>query len=212
MNKKIDLSFYLVLDPKICQPIGMIETARIAVAGGVTAVQLRHKDADTRKMIEIGRALQVALTGSGATLVINDDVAAACELNADALHIGQDDISVAKARQIIGPEMILGLSVQTPRLARAVDAGLVDYIGVGPVFSTSTKPDHKTAIGFEGLSKIVDASPVPTVAIGGLKQQHIGDVFASGADGIAVVSAICGQTDLAGAIQKFHTKINEVKQ
>jgi thiamine-phosphate pyrophosphorylase len=212
MKNKIDLSFYLVLDPKLCAPLGMIETARLAVAGGATAVQLRHKQADTRQMVEIGRVLQTALTGSGATLVINDDWAAARELNADALHIGQDDISPLEARKTIGSEMVLGLSVQSPELAKSVDAGLVDYIGAGPVFATKTKPDHKSAIGFNGLAKIVNVSAVPTVAIGGLKQQHIADIFASGAQGIAVVSAICGQPDLQIAIDNFHNKINEVRQ
>ncbi len=212
MKQQIDLSFYLVLDPKLCEPLGMVETARLAVAGGATAVQLRHKQADTRQIVEIGRALQIALAESTAMLVINDDCAAARALNADALHIGQDDISASEARKIIGPEMILGQSVQNPDLAKSVDAGLVDYIGAGPVFATKTKADHKTAIGFEGLAKIVTASAVPTVAIGGLKRQHIADVFATGAQGIAVVSAICGQPDLQTEINNFRNKINEVRQ
>jgi len=212
MKQLIDLSFYLVLDPTICEPLGMIETARIAAAGGATAVQLRHKLADTRQMVETGRALQNVLAGSNAMLVINDDSVAANELNADALHIGQGDISVVDARRIIGPDMVLGLSTQTPELARAVDANLVDYIGAGPVFATATKPDHEAAIGFNGLAKIVRAAPVPVVAIGGLKQQHIADVFTTGANGIAVVSAICGQTDLAGAVRQFKTKIKEQHQ
>ncbi len=212
MKQRIDLSFYLVLDPRLCEPLGMIETACIAAAGGATAVQLRHKQADTRQMVEMGRALQKALKGSHATLVINDDCEAAKELNADALHIGQGDISVAQARRIIGPDMVLGLSVETPDLARAVDADLVDYIGAGPVFSTATKSDHKAAIGFDGLAKIARAAPVPAVAIGGLKQQHIAEVFSTGAKGIAVVSAVCGQDKLAATVRAFNTKIREERQ
>jgi len=212
MKKQIDLSFYLVLDPQLCEPVGMVETARIAVAGGATAVQLRHKHADTRQMVEIGRALQQVLASTSATLVINDDYEAAKELGADALHIGQSDISPSQARGIIGPDMVLGLSTETPELARAVDADIVDYIGAGPVFSTPTKPDHKAAIGFVGLAEIVKAAPVSVVAIGGLKQNHIADVFAAGADGIAVVSAICGQNDLASVAQSFNQKIKEVRQ
>ncbi|PIE16053.1 MAG: thiamine phosphate synthase [Rhodobacterales bacterium] len=211
MKPQVDLSFYLVLDPQLCEPLGMIETARMAAAGGATAVQLRHKQADTRQMIELGRALQQALADSAATLVINDDVEAAKALNAPALHIGQGDMPVARARALIGPDMLLGLSVETPELAHAVDPDLVDYIGAGPVFATDTKPDHKAAIGFDGLAQIVGQSPVPVVAIGGLKRQHIAQVFASGAQGLAVVSAICGQPDLERAIADFNATINEVR-
>lgn len=208
----LDLAFYLVLDPQLCEPIGMVETARLAAAGGVTAVQLRHKQADTQQIIEIGHALKKVLAGSGTALVINDDCEAARALNADALHIGQGDIPVQKARQIIGPDMQLGLSVETPELARKVDPSLVNYVGAGPIFATDTKPDHKPAIGFDGLADIVCAAPVPVVAIGGLKHQHIADVFATGAQGLAVVSAICGQRDIVEQINSFKLKVNEAHQ
>lgn len=212
MMPMIDLAFYLVLDPQLCEPIGMVETARLAALGGVTAIQLRHKQADTSQMIQIGHALQKALKGSNTALVVNDDYEAARALNADALHIGQDDISVARAREIIGPDMQLGLSVETIELARAVEPELVDYVGAGPVFATDTKADHKPAIGFDGLADIVKVSPVPVVAIGGLKHAHIDEIFATGASGIAVVSAICGQANIEQEIQSFKLKIDEARR
>jgi thiamine-phosphate pyrophosphorylase len=193
--KRFDLSLYLVLDPDLCASIGMVETARLAVAGGATMVQLRDKHGGTAKMIETGLALKKVLKGTGALLIVNDDVEAAIAIGADGLHIGQDDIGPAAARAMIGPDMILGLSVETEALAAAIDATIVDYAGIGPVFATPTKTDHKQPIGFDGLSKLVKAAPVPTVAIGGLKSEHVASVFVAGADGLAVVSAICGTPD-----------------
>jgi thiamine-phosphate pyrophosphorylase len=193
--KHFDLSLYLVLDPDLCQQHSMIETAREAVAGGATMVQLRHKRTSTDERIALGRALMDALRGTGAIVVMNDDVAAAIEAGVDALHIGQSDMSPALARARIGPEMILGLSVNVEGAARLIDPAIVDYAGVGPVFATPTKPDHEKPLGFKGLSQVVAACPVPTVAIGGLKQEHVQQVFAAGANGVAVVSAICGMPD-----------------
>jgi thiamine-phosphate pyrophosphorylase len=208
--KAFDLSLYLVLDPDLCAGIGMVETARLAVAGGATMVQLRDKHAATIGMIETGRALKQALEGTGALLIVNDDVEAAIAIGADGLHIGQEDMDAHKARTMIGPDMILGLSVETAPLAAAVDPGLVDYTGVGPVFATPTKADHKQPIGFDGLAKLVKASPVPSVAIGGLKADHVAQVFAAGAKGLAVVSAICGTPDPEAATRRIAAEIRKV--
>ena len=193
--KRFDLSLYLVLDRDLCAGTGMIETARAAVSGGATIVQLRDKHAGTASMIETGRALKAALAGTRALLIVNDDVEAAIAIGADGLHVGQDDMLARDARERIGPSMILGLSVETQELAAAVDPAIVDYAGIGPVFATSTKPDHKPPIGIDGLATLVKACPVPAIAIGGLKADHAGPVLAAGAKGLAVVSAICGTPD-----------------
>ncbi|MBY5750196.1 thiamine phosphate synthase [Rhizobium leguminosarum bv. viciae] len=209
--KAFDLSLYLVLDPDLCAGIGMVETARLAVAGGATMVQLRDKHAGTIRMIETGRALKQALNGTGALLIVNDDVEAAIAIGADGLHIGQEDMDARKARTMVGAEMILGLSVEREALANAVDPDLVDYTGVGPVFATPTKTDHKQPIGFDGLARLVKASPVPSVAIGGLKADHVAEVFAAGAQGLAVVSAICGTPDPEAATRRIAAEIRKVR-
>ncbi|MGO6786237.1 thiamine phosphate synthase [Rhizobium ruizarguesonis] len=209
--KAFDLSLYLVLDPDLCAGIGMVETARLAVAGGATIVQLRDKHAGTSGMIETGRALKQALDGTGALLIVNDDVEAAIAIGADGLHIGQEDIDAMRARTLIGPDMILGLSVENEALAGAVDPDLIDYTGVGPVFATPTKADHKQPIGFDGLARLVKASPVPSVAIGGLKADHVAQVFAAGAKGLAVVSAICGTPDPEAATRRIAAEIRKVR-
>lgn len=211
MRQMIDLSLYLVLDPDLCEPLGMVETTRRAVAGGITAVQLRHKTATTEEFIAIGKELKEVLNGTEVALVINDNVEAAHALQADVLHIGQGDMPVEEARKLIGPEMILGLSVERLDLVKQVDASQVDYIGIGPVFATPTKPDHKPAIGFDGLAEIAVASPVPTVAIGGLKAEHVAQILEAGADGLAIVSAICGQKDVTSATEEFSKLIKEAR-
>ncbi|GAB5378107.1 MAG: thiamine phosphate synthase [Acuticoccus sp.] len=193
--KAFDLSLYLVLDPALCGGPGMVETARRAVAGGATMVQLRDKEADTRRLIEIGRALKAALAGTAARLLVNDDAAACAAIGADGLHIGQGDMAAARARALIGPGAILGLSVETPALAAAANPALVDYVGAGPVFATLTKPGHARPVGLSGLAAMVAASPVPVVAIGGLDARHAAGVLGAGVAGMAVVSAICGQPD-----------------
>ncbi|NKJ06558.1 thiamine phosphate synthase [Rhizobium sp. SG741] len=210
--KNFDLSLYLVLDPILCADFGMVETARAAVAGGATIVQLRDKHASTAAMIDTGLSLKRALAGSNARLIVNDDVEAAIAIGADGLHIGQEDLDAETARRMIGPEMILGLSVETEALASAVDAEIVDYVGVGPVFATPTKPDHKQPIGFDGLARIIRLCPVPVVAIGGLKAEHTADVLSAGADGLAVVSAICGKADPVAATALIAEAVKEARR
>ncbi|MFT6022996.1 MAG: thiamine-phosphate pyrophosphorylase [Ascidiaceihabitans sp.] len=201
-----NLRLYLVTDPQLCSDLGLIETVRRAVAGGVTMVQLRDKTATTSARIEMAKALKQALAGTGVSIVINDDVNAAIAADVDGVHIGQGDMSVSNARAILGPDKILGLSCETPETVQAADATNVDYLGLGPVFGTTTKTDHERPIGFDGLARLVALSSLPNVAIGGLKAPHINDVFASGADGMAVVSAICGQPDPNAAARAFYVK------
>lgn len=210
--KNLDLSLYLVLDPDLCREIGVAETARLAAEGGATMVQLRDKLADTKAMIETGRALKAALAGTHVPLIINDDVEAAIAIGADGVHVGQSDLPAAMSRALLGADMILGLSVETIDLANRVDPAIVDYVGVGPVFATATKPDHKQPIGFEGLARIVAASPVPAVAIGGLKSGHAASVLAAGARGMAVVSAICGTADPKVAARQLLAEIQEARR
>lgn len=205
-----DLSLYLVLDPDLCRAHSMVETARLAVAGGATMVQLRDKTATTAELTATGRAIKAALRGTGVPLIVNDDLEAALACDAEGLHVGQDDIPAGEARQRLGPGRILGLSVETEAAVRAVDPSVVDYVGISPVFATATKPDHKPPVGLDGLARIAAASPVPTVAIGGLKAAHVAPTLEAGADGLAVVSAICGQPDpqaaarlLAEAIRRW---------
>lgn len=209
--KQFDLSLYLVLDPGLCRAHSMVETARLAVAGGATIVQLRDKEAGTAGLIATGQALMDALAGTGVPLVVNDDVDAALAIGAHGVHVGQDDMPAAEVRRRIGPDLILGLSAESEAAVRAADPSIVDYLGIGPVFATATKPGHKPPIGFDGLARLVDLSPVPTVAIGGLKADHVSAVLSAGADGVAVVSAICGSGDPKTAARLMAAKMNLIR-
>jgi thiamine-phosphate pyrophosphorylase len=206
---KTRLRLYLVTDAVLCTTPDLVTTVRLAVANGVTMVQLREKTATTAQRVQMALALKEALAGTGVPLVVNDDVAAAVAADVDGAHIGQGDMSIAQARALLGPDKILGLSCETSQAVQAADPALVDYLGLGPVFGTATKTDHAQPIGLDGLAQLVALSPLPNVAIGGMKATHIGDVHKSGADGMAVVSAICGQADPAAATRAFKALITE---
>ena len=203
MNAKFDLSVYLVTDPTFCAARGLVETALAAVRGGATVVQLRDKTASDEELIAQGRALKAALAGSGALLIVNDRVEVAAAIPADGVHVGQSDAASASARRVLGADAIIGLSIQNAEQAALLDRELVDYVGVGPVFATATKSDHAEPLGFDGLARICAASALPAVAIGGLSVAHVDAVFAAGARGLAIVSAICAAPDPESAARAF---------
>ena len=192
--KTFDLSLYLVLDPDLCGGAeGMLRTTEEALEDGVTIVQLRAPTWKKRALAACARDLLEMLRPRGIPLIINDHADVAAAVGADGLHVGQDDLSSADARRIIGPDMILGLSAGNVDEVRGVDPALVDYLGIGPVWATATKKDAGAAVGLEGLASLSAASPLPVVAIGGIGASNAADVMRTGVDGIAVVSAICGQ-------------------
>jgi thiamine-phosphate pyrophosphorylase len=203
MKPKIDLSVYLITDPDLCAARGLVETALAAVRGGATIVQLRDKAAPRDRLISEGLRLKQALAGSGVLLIVNDDVQAAAAIGADGVHVGQSDAAAEAARAVLGEDAVIGLSIQTQAHAAVVDPAVVDYVGVGPVFATPTKPDHARPLGFDGLTAVCRAAAMPAVAIGGLEARHAAAVFAAGADGLAVVSAICAAPDPEAAARAF---------
>ncbi|WP_097109004.1 thiamine phosphate synthase [Hoeflea halophila] len=206
------LRLYLVTDPVLCADLGVVETVRRAVAGGVTMVQLRDKQASTQERVSLARALMQVLDGTGVPLIVNDDVDAAVAASADGAHIGQSDGAPERARALLGPDRILGLSCETTERVAATRNLDVDYLGLGPVFATGTKADHEQPTGLAGLAALVAATDLPTVAIGGLNARHGADVLAAGADGLCVVSAICGQPDPRAAAASFFTDRHEVSR
>ena len=207
-----DPSVYLVTDPDLCAGQGVVETVRRAIAGGVTLVQLRDKQADDDALIETGRAVKAALTGSGVPLIVNDRLEVAGAIGADGLHLGQSDGDPAAARAALPTTAILGLSIEHPDQARGIDPALVDYVGAGPVHATATKPGHAPPIGWTGLARICACSPVPVVAIGGLAAADAAPAVAAGAAGLAVVSAICAAIDPAAAARTLAHALTEARR
>ena len=189
------LLLYLITDPHLCSKVGVEKTVDESVKGGVTMVQIRDKHASTEDRVALAGRLKPICASRGALLVINDDIKAVKISDVDGVHIGQGDMDVALARQTVGANKIVGLSVETESAATKVSIDLVDYVGISPVYATPTKQDHKPPIGLQGLSKICAASPVSSVAVGGLKLADCHSVMATGVNGMAVVSAICGQDD-----------------
>jgi len=201
---RLDLSLYLITDTAMCGQVGVPATVSAAVAAGVSAVQLRDPAATDDELVALGRQVRTALTGTGVPLLVNDRVHLVAAIGADGAHVGQFDLDTAQARTILGGAPYLGLSVQDPAhvaAARAHGLGAVDYLGVGPVWGTATKPDHAPPGGVERLRRVSEVSPWPCVAIGGITAHRVPQLRASGVAGIAVVSAICGQPDIAAATQ-----------
>lgn len=200
MRPVVDLSVYLVLDPDLCGgALGMLETTRAAVQNGATCVQLRAPHWKKRALVECGRALMKILSGTGVPLIINDHADVCLAVNADGLHIGQNDLAPEDARRIIGENKVLGLSVSNPQDLAKVNTTIVDHLGIGPIFLTSTKTDTSDALGIDGFAALASCKPCPVVAIGSVKTPIVAQLIQSGADGVAVVSAICGQKDPGAA-------------
>ena len=205
------LELYLVTDSgMIPEGRSMEDVVREAVEGGVTMVQLREKDACTRDFVDLGIRLKALLGPIGIPLIINDrlDVALACD--ADGVHIGQSDMPYDTARAILGPDKIIGLSVENMEQVLAANALDVDYIGVSPVFATPTKTDTAPAFGLEGLRKAVQLSRHKAVGIGGMNADTVGGVMECGACGCAVVSAIMAATDPREASAQLRKLIRRV--
>jgi len=198
-----DLSLYLVTDAALCGDAGLEQTVEAAVKGGVTIVQLRDKHASDEHMVAQAKRLKALLAGTGVPLIINDRLNVALESQADGLHVGQSDAAVQAARRLLGEQAIIGLSINTLAQLQAAPIELLDYVGIGPVFATVSKQDHAQPIGFGGLASLVKACPLPNVAIGGLKAEHTSAVQRAGANGLAVISAICGQPDPYQAARAF---------
>lgn len=210
--KALDLSLYLVLDPDLCGgPAGMLETARIAAGQGATVVQLRAPCWKKRQWLETAGKLKDVLDPLGVPLIINDHIDVAMAVDADGVHVGQDDLPPEAVRQLIGPHKWLGLSVSTPDELAGVPSGVVDYLGVGPVYPTGTKTDAAPASGLQVFSTIVATSSLPVVAIGGIQHGNCLPLLQAGALGVAVVSAICGQEDMADATRKLLERIRRVR-
>jgi thiamine-phosphate pyrophosphorylase len=213
MRPPFDLSLYLVAGTPVSGGRGLVETVREAVSGGVTMVQVRDPRAATRRLVEETYSLKKLLQPQNVALIVNDRIDVVLAAGADGVHLGQDDMTASDARRLLGEDFIIGLSVGSPAEFEASRDHLhaVDYLGVGPVRSTSTKSDAGNAIGVEGLAKIRALTTLPIVGIGGLAAGQVGDVVRAGAGGAAVVSAICGAADPKEAARELIAEIRTAR-
>ena len=194
--KEFSLHLYLVTDEAAKCRHSLLETVQRAVDGGVTIVQYRSTNPDAGTCYREALPIRDFLASHGVPFIVNTRIDLALALDADGVHIGQRDLPVPAVRAMIGPDRILGLSVSNADQLRAVDAALVDYLGMGPVFPTISKLNAPPVLGVDGFAALASQSPLPVVAIGGLDVERARLVRATGAaSGIAVVSAICGAED-----------------
>jgi len=171
------------------------ELARLAVAGGAEVIQYRQKTGSTREMIETAAAIQDLCRRAGVTFVVNDRLDVALAVHADGVHLGQQDFPIPGAREILGPEAIIGGTAKTVEQVRTCFREGADYVGYGPIFPTASKSDAGWVKGLENLKDIVENADGPIVAIGGIGPENASEVIRAGAHGLAVISAVCGRAD-----------------
>lgn len=201
------LTLYLIADVEHCR--GDVATSvETAVQSGVTMVQLRSKTGIDRETVALAEHLGVLCRRAGIPLVINDRVDVAMAVGANGVHLGVDDMPVHIARRLLGPDAIIGFSPDSDAGILSAGAQGASYLGIGPVYGTSTKGDAGAALGVEELRRRVELSPLPVVAIGGISQHHVSNVMDKGPDGIAVVSAILGAPDVGAATRALRHSVD----
>ncbi len=191
----------MITDPRLGG--GHIAGARMALQGGARIIQLRDKEATTRQLVEYAQALRALTREYHALLIINDRLDVALAVEADGVHLGQDDLPVPLARRLAGEEFIIGVSAETVDEAVRAEAEGADYLGVGPMFATATKPDAGTPVGPERLREIKRHVRIPVFGIGGITLANAPQVREAGADGICVISAILTAPDPVEATRQF---------
>lgn len=207
-----DLSLYLVTDRQLAFNRPLIEVVEQAVKGGVTMVQLREKNCSSKEFYEEAKKLKKLLTPYNIPLIINDRLDIALAVDAEGLHIGQQDLPYPIARKLLGKNKIIGLSVENRQDLEASNQWDVDYIGLSPVFNTSTKKDTAKALGLDGVKELTSLTTHPSVGIGGINPSNASDIIRAGADGIAVVSAIMSHPNPLQAAKNLRTIILNTKK
>lgn len=207
MNKAFKPDLYLVTDRSLSRDRSLEEIVLAAVRGGATMVQLREKECSGREFVESARRLNEKLAPLNIPLLTNDRVDIALAAGCNGVHIGQSDLPYPDARRLLGPDAIIGLSVENEEQAREAETLDVDYLGLSPIYSTPTKTDIDTQLGLSGIRSIRKISRHVLVAIGGLNESNAPDVIRAGADGVAVVSAICSADDPEEAARRIRTAV-----
>jgi thiamine-phosphate pyrophosphorylase len=208
----VDLRLYALIDPAVAGGRSLGDIAK-RIAGSATLVQLRDKHGSTRQLVEKARELTIVLAPLDIPLLINDRVDVALAAEADGVHIGQDDMSPADARLLLGKTAIIGLSIKTVEQAKAAPLELLDYVGVGGVYATTSKDTTSAPIGLSGLGAVVQAirardPKFPICGIAGINQSNAADVIMQGADGVAVISALSMAADPTMAARDILSEVD----
>ncbi len=208
-NVRQALRLYLVTDRTWLDGRTLLQVTEEALKGGVTMVQLREKHVEQRELIVLGKEMLELTHAYHVPLIINDDVQAALEIGADGVHVGQKDTCLQEARQLLGPDHIVGVTCNRVELAQAACAGGADYLGVGAVFGSSTKLDAKP-LDHAILREICRVSTVPVTAIGGINLNNVAQLSSTGIDGVAVISGILAQPNIEETARQFQEKLQNI--
>ena len=203
------IRLYVLISSNIAKK-SVKETARLVIDGGADAVQLREKTISDSKFISLAREVRDITTKRGSLLIINDRVHVVRKVNADGIHLGQQDMSALEARNIIGDEKIIGVSTHSITQARQAQKDGADYIAIGPIYPTSTK-DHEPSVGIEIIREISRTVSIPFIAIGAITLDNLDVVLKAGASRIAVCSAIMGTEDIYSTTRQFKEKLGETQ-
>jgi thiamine-phosphate pyrophosphorylase len=211
--EQLDLRLYAIVDPENTGGHDLVDLARAVAAGGATLVQLRDKVNDTAHMVAEARVLKAALAPFGVPLIINDRVEVALAAEADGVHVGQEDMAVVEARHRLGPAPFIGLSIRTSEQAAAAPLALLDYVGIGGIYSTTSKTSGKSPIGLDGLGKVVRVlrgriGNFPSCGIAGITAANAEPVIAAGADGVSVISALSHRPDPQAAARELRAVVD----
>jgi len=205
---------YLVTQESLSPGRSTLEVVEVAIAGGVDVVQLREKGTDTRWRYELGLEVREVTAEAGVDLIVNDRVDVAEAIDADGVHVGQSDLPVSVARELLGPEAVVGCSASTVAEAEAAEADGADYLGVGSIYGTTSKdvPEPEDDVGPERVAAIADAVSIPIVGIGGVTAENAGAVVEAGAAGVAVISEITAADDPAAATEALASTVERTKR
>jgi thiamine-phosphate pyrophosphorylase len=205
------LSVYLVMGIQDIKGRSAPQIAELALRGGATMLQLREKNIDIRKVLEIGKVIRQHCKDYNVPFIVNDRVDLAIVLEADGVHVGQTDLPSYEVRRLMGPDAIIGVSAGNRFEAQRAMSEGADYLGVGSIFATSTKKDAGLPVGVEWVREVRSmAEDVPIVGIGGINAENAFEVVRAGADGVAVVSAILNQSDPYAAAKKLSQKVRKI--
>jgi len=198
----MDPSLYVILDRTASRGRDLEEILDATIAGGCRLIQLREKEWPSGRFLPLAERLCDRCRRAGVTFIVNDRVDLAISVGADGVHLGQDDLPSRVARPLLRPGMVLGRSTHSVAQAREAQSEGADYIAVGSMFPTQTKPDFEL-VGPELIRAVRPATKAPLIGIGGITRENVAEVIRAGADGVAVVSAVCGAPDPAAATRGF---------
>lgn len=202
MRPEMDYSLYVCTDRDIMTTDTLEEAVELAIKGGATIIQLREKGCTSREFYELALSIKDITDAYEVPLIINDRLDIALAVHADGVHLGQSDIPVQVARNVMGPNCIVGATANTLEKAKEAWQSGADYLGVGDVFGSATKNDTKP-VELKELKKICDTVKIPVVAIGGISKKNIHLLKDTGVAGVAVISAVLGQTDITAAAEEL---------